>query len=432
MRATALAADRHQATFLVPLGLDEPLAAVVLHVAVIEQRRFLGRRRAVLGVEADVHRDVVHVAVVVEVHAGDRVPPAEPVGEPGLFRGVGELAAGVEEQRHRPPLEGDEQVLTAVTVGVGPQRRGDESHALEPRRDVACHVDKPAAVVSQQTAAGGLRVLAGDGSAADKEVEIAIGVEVARHGRAARFARGREHRRVGPAQSAAAVIQVKPVSEYGRARLALDTTAGHEQVKVAIAVGIEPQRRHVLGRLVGFERGLRDGAWLERPVRLPEEDDSRLASRSADEEVVVAVTVGIAPGQAAAKLRELARQQRLAGIIVVRFFAVLEGQADALRDLGEKGFRFAWLGRLGRLAATRLGDCVAVVGGKVVEGLHLPAWPTYAEGVDGVRLAKAKVHRRVIAGEEPGHRVGQADLFPRLALDLDSGTETVTVAPGTN
>ena len=37
VRAAALAADRHEAAFLVLLGLDESLAAVALHVAVIEQ-----------------------------------------------------------------------------------------------------------------------------------------------------------------------------------------------------------------------------------------------------------------------------------------------------------------------------------------------------------------------------------------------------------
>ena len=63
--------------------------------------------------------------------------------------------------------------------------------------------------------------------------------------------------------------------------------------------------------------------------------------------------------------------------------------------------------------------------------MHLPAWPTDAEGVDRVRLAKAKVHRGVVAGEEPGHRVGQADLFPRLALNLDCGAQPGAVAPGT-
>ena len=100
------------------LGLDESLAAVAFHVAIIEQRRFFCRRRAVLGVQADVHRDVIHVAVVVEVGLGDRVPPSKPVGEPGLFRRVGELASVVDEQRNRPPLEGDEQILFAVAVGV--------------------------------------------------------------------------------------------------------------------------------------------------------------------------------------------------------------------------------------------------------------------------------------------------------------------------
>ena len=109
---------------------------------------------------------------------------------------------------------------------------------------------------------------------------------------------------------------------------------------------------------------------------------------------------------------------------------MLEGQADGFGDLGEEGLRCAWLGRCGRLAAAWLGDCVAAVGGEVVERLHLPAWPTDAEGVDGLRLAKAEVHVVVVAREEPGHRVGLANLFPRLALDLDDGAQSVAVAPG--
>ena len=108
MSAAALASNRYEAAFLVLLGLDEALTAVALHVAIIEQRRFFCRRRAVLGVQADVHRDVIHIAVVVEVDLGDRVPPSKPIGEPGLFGRVGELASVIYEQRNRPPLEGDE------------------------------------------------------------------------------------------------------------------------------------------------------------------------------------------------------------------------------------------------------------------------------------------------------------------------------------
>ena len=306
MRAAAFAANRHESAFLVALGLDEPLAAVALHVAVIEQRRFLGRRRAVLGVEADVHRDVIHVAVVVEVGLGDRVPPAEPVGESGLFCRVGELASVVDEQRHRTPLEGDEQIRPAVAVGVGPQRGGDEPDALQPRRDVACHVDKFSVVVSQQTAAGRLRVLAGDGACADENIEVAVGVKIARDGSDARLARGRENRRVGPGEFAGAVINIEPVAENGRARFALDAATGHEQIEITVGIGVEPQCGHVLGGLVGLERGLRGGAWLECPVGLAEKDGSRLARRAADEQVVVAVAVGITPREAAAELRELA------------------------------------------------------------------------------------------------------------------------------
>ncbi len=155
-----------------------------------------------------------------------------------------------------------------------------------------------------------------------------------------------------------------------------------------------------------------------------------MASRSADEEVVIAVAVGIAPGQTAAELREFAGKQWLAGVVVVRLLGVFEGQADTLRDLGEEGFRLAWLGRPGYLAAAWFSDRVAAVGCEIVEGLHLPAWPTNAESVDHVRLAKAEVHRVVVAREEPGHRVGLANLFPRLALDLDDRAQSVAVAPG--
>ena len=40
------------------------------------------------------------------------------------------------------------------------------------------------------------------------------------------------------------------------------------------------------------------------------------------------------------------------------------------------------------------------------------------------------MHRVVVAREEPGHRVGLANLFPRLTLDLDDRAQSVAVAPG--
>ena len=70
------------------------------------------------------------------------------------------------------------------------------------------------------------------------------------------------------------------------------------------------------------------------------------------------------------------------------------------------------------------------VGGEVVEGLHRTAWPTHAEGVDGVGLTKAEVYRVVVAGKKAGHRVDLSDLFPRLALDLDDRSQPGAIAPG--
>ncbi len=97
------------------------------------------------------------------------------------------------------------------------------------------------------------------------------------------------------------VVEIKAIAKHGISRFAFDAAAGDVQVQVAVAIDIEPQRRHILAEPVlipgaGRGRGEPTRTGIEiQPAGLP--------GGAPDKQVLMAVRVGITPSKSRAELR---------------------------------------------------------------------------------------------------------------------------------
>ena len=210
----------------------------------------------ILGVQADIPDHVIGTAVAVEVRRRDRGPPAGPCGgKAGLFGPVLEaLALVVMKVLHVAPFEREQQIGPAIAVDIAPQRGRHHADFAQPRRQSAGNILKSAAAVGEERTLRRQRILAGLDAAADEQVEPAVAIEVGCGHRANadeqwwQDAVGR-----GP-ESTASIIQEELRLIFRGARRQGVAALCHQQVLVAIAIGIEQQHRPVVGSRVWRKR----------------------------------------------------------------------------------------------------------------------------------------------------------------------------------
>ena len=157
----------------------------------------------------------------------------------GLGGTLTETAVLLTKEANRHPLSDHRQVELAVVVVIEPRGRRDHPRLREPFRPLVGDVHELSrAVVLEQGAPGRAAVLAGNHSAADEEVEIAVSVEVSRNDAGAVLEQvGQAVRRT--AEAALAVAQVEPVPERFVVTPELVSSADDVQVRISVAVGIE-------------------------------------------------------------------------------------------------------------------------------------------------------------------------------------------------
>jgi hypothetical protein len=97
--------------------LDDLGFALAVEIAVVEQGRLV-ERGVILVVEPCVQRDVVAVAVSIEVDGGETAPPAAMGRETGALRALDERATSVAPQARRAPLAHDQEIALPVRVDV--------------------------------------------------------------------------------------------------------------------------------------------------------------------------------------------------------------------------------------------------------------------------------------------------------------------------
>ena len=161
-------------------------------------------------------------------------------------------------------------------------------------------------------------------------------------------------------------IEVETVAKDRISRLAFHASAHHVKIEIAVAIGIEEQRGHVLAGgvlLEGFDRGDEELFALFGPgtVILVNEAGSSLAA--AHEVVLETIPVDIRPGHPGSETRVLVGQQRLA-LEVIEFRFRHHGGRKDIHDFeqGVAGLLLVTGGECsGRGTRFRLDDGVAPV-----------------------------------------------------------------------
>ncbi len=203
-------------------------------------------------------------------------------------------------------------------------------------------------------------------------------------------------------ERARAVVQVEAVAQRRPVGCALDATADHVEVDVAVAVHVDEEQAHVFTGGVALDGGL--GPGLEAPVVHVAKELRRLSPGTTEGVVVVAVPVKVGGGQARAQGREAPGQQGLAGVIV-------EGLLDGLspqRACKHRPRQGSGPGPRRRFCG--LGDDEALIGGEIVEALHMPAGPLDHQARHPLFVAQAKVCARAGASHEAPHGCDQSGL----------------------
>ena len=177
------------------------------------------------------------------------------------------------------------------------------SHAVRHIREVdRARCARPRVVV-KQVAARRQGVLSRDHPPADEQVQFPIAIVVRRHDR--RPAGGDPGQRVGGEREAAApVVQVQAGPEGGRVRGDEAAAAHHQQVVVAVPVGIEEKSPHVLPFLPAGE-----DAPLEATGRDLQVDGLLVPPIGPDVDILPPVAVHVAHRESRAALGERMRQE---------------------------------------------------------------------------------------------------------------------------
>src|SRR5207247_2640441 len=165
----------------------------------------------------------------------------------------------------------------------------------EPRGPLERDVPKVSrTVVLEQIASRRDAVPAGDHPPPDKQIEMAVSVEVAYGHAPAALREPREGTRIA-VEVSVAVVDVQPVLERIVISPELVATAHDVQIRMPVAVGIEEHRVDVLGQAVRLKGPLLAGA--EGPVALLEVEPPGLPFGAAHVDVIQPVAVDVADGQ---------------------------------------------------------------------------------------------------------------------------------------
>ena len=148
------------------------------------------------------------------------------------------------------------------------------------------------------------RVFPGNHAPPDKEIQIAVSIEVGRHGGAAARGQAGMRSRRRDRELPFPVVEIKPILEHvadgARAPVVLDSPADHVEIEIAIGIRVKEERRHVFAVGIGLESLRRfpgDAVPFSRLIpSIP-----GLARRAAEIKIVVPVPVDVAAGQAPAR-----------------------------------------------------------------------------------------------------------------------------------
>ncbi len=254
----------------------------------------MGGIGAEVKILADIAEDEVGAAVAVEVGHSEGFPPARELVEVGGY--FGKAIAGKPEEARRHPLAGDDELVLVVVIEVGPGSRCDHADVSDIGVLVGGDIGEMAVPIVEVDKAGGVdAVFAGDASAADEEIGIAVAVEVAGDcdGRVHAIGMGLEGIGV-EGEMAFTVAEEKPVLHLAAEGAAGVAARADEQVEISVVVGVEEQNGFVfeVGELVESGFGLFD----KLPVRGLEVELSGVINSAADIDIGEAVAVDVAEG----------------------------------------------------------------------------------------------------------------------------------------
>ncbi len=175
-----------------------------------------GRRERVI--QAQVSRDQIRIAVMVEIARGQTVPPAPQRRQAHRAGDPAQPCAVVGVKLHRHPLARRHQIQPPVGREIHPDRIGDHptgGHQLGSQR--LGDVGKPAPLIAEHVAAGRIGVVPRHQPAPDEQIWSSIAGEVAGFNGEGAGPHRRQRGRI-PHKPAAAPVQVEAVLQQLRHR----------------------------------------------------------------------------------------------------------------------------------------------------------------------------------------------------------------------
>ena len=174
---------------------EEIHAAVSRKISVIKQGGMV-RRGGVITVEAPIAGDNVETSVLVEIADSDSLPPSGELQETQRFGRFEKPAVIIVEDSEWSPVTGEDQFRESVRVEVAENSRADQARLFK-TVDLAVSRFEYAAVVPEEVRAGRFRITSGNGPPSDKQVEIAVAVDVGNRHRSDCGKRGEARKQFG-------------------------------------------------------------------------------------------------------------------------------------------------------------------------------------------------------------------------------------------
>src|SRR5688572_8561540 len=151
-----------------------------MHVEILHVHRgWLALRRAHARVEPEIADDEISAAVAIEVSRDDAIPPPMALLEPAQLDSLELPASRISKCRDRHPLADDHEIEPTVGSDVDPERVGHHAHSRQLWRQRFRDIgEPPATVVLKEHTRRIHPVSAGNESAADEQIDVAIAVVV--------------------------------------------------------------------------------------------------------------------------------------------------------------------------------------------------------------------------------------------------------------